>query len=354
MFKHLQHIIVSVMLLFSITQTMAQIAMPDTVCVGTNRIYQVNNATVASTYTWKIDGVTQTTIKNAISITWNTAGTFLLAVQEHPAIGCDGDLRSGLVTVYKLPVANAGADISSCLGKNIQLNGSGGAIYKWSPATYLSNTNIANPVVISPPAGNLVYLLTVKAAGGCTSLKNDTIIVKITPAVKIFAGNDSSVAINQPIQLNATDTANFGFNTFTWSPVFGLNNPFIQNPVAIVNRDITYIVTARTANGCEAKDDIKIQVFDGPEIYVPNTFTPNGDGLNDVMRPILIGIKELKYFTIFNRYGQLVFTTSRQGEGWNGIFKDDRQNSGAFTWIAEAIDFKGRTITRKGILILIR
>ena len=68
MFKRLQHIIVSVMLLFSITQTMAQIAMPDTVCAGTNRIYRVNNAAVPSTYTWKIDGVTQTTITNSIML----------------------------------------------------------------------------------------------------------------------------------------------------------------------------------------------------------------------------------------------------------------------------------------------
>jgi hypothetical protein len=62
----------------------------------------------------------------------------------------------------------------------------------------------------------------------------------------------------------------------------------------------------------------------------------------------------LKYLTLFNRYGQEVFTTTKQGQGCNGIYKGDKQNAGAFTWMAEAIDYKGRTISKKGIVILIR
>jgi gliding motility-associated-like protein len=114
------------------------------------------------------------------------------------------------------------------------------------------------------------------------------------------------------------------------------------------------MVTATTAQGCIATDDIKVKVFVLAEIFVPNAFTPNGDGLNDVIRPVLAGIRELKYFSVFNRYGQMVFSTTKLGEGWNGIFKGDRQNAGGFTWMAEAIDFKGNTIQRKGVVILIR
>ena len=94
MIKRLQHIIVLVMLLLGFTKAVSQIAMPDTVCVGTTRFYHVNDPTITSAYTWKINGVTQTETKNEISITWNTGGVFLLTVQEHSLSGCDADIKS--------------------------------------------------------------------------------------------------------------------------------------------------------------------------------------------------------------------------------------------------------------------
>ncbi len=333
---------------------MAQIAMPDTVCVGTTRLYQVNDAVVPSTYTWKIDGVLQTSTSHAISITWSLPGSFLLTVQEHPENGCDGDTRSGLVYVNPLPIANAGPDISICFGKNIQFNGSGATNYQWSPPNYLSNTNIAHPFVISPPVGIFTYSLMVTNANGCRSLKPDSVVLTVLPAINIFAGRDTSVAINQPTQLNAIDIANAGFINYSWSPSFGLSNTQIKNPVAILNRDIIYTVTATTTEGCTAKDDIAIKVFDGPEIYVPNAFTPNNDGLNDIIRPVLIGIKELKYFILYNRYGQEVYRTSIQGAGWDGRIKGVMQNTGNYVWAAEAIDYKGRIITGNGFVVLIK
>src|SRR5450759_245698 len=100
MFKRLQHIIVSVLLLISSTQAFAQLAMPDTVCVGATKIYTVNPLNPpGSTYTWQLDGATQPATTNQISITWNTQGTFTLTGQEHGAGGCDGNIQSGLVVV---------------------------------------------------------------------------------------------------------------------------------------------------------------------------------------------------------------------------------------------------------------
>src|SRR5688500_2512389 len=100
MFKRLRHIIISVMLLFGVLGASAQMAMPDHVCIGTTKKYSVNNPSVPSTYTWKIDGVTQSTTTNEITITWNTVGQFLITVQERSADDCEGDLQSGIVYVY--------------------------------------------------------------------------------------------------------------------------------------------------------------------------------------------------------------------------------------------------------------
>ncbi|MBL7747046.1 MAG: gliding motility-associated C-terminal domain-containing protein, partial [Chitinophagaceae bacterium] len=95
-------------------------------------------------------------------------------------------------------------------------------------------------------------------------------------------------------------------------------------------------------------------VYKGPEIYVPSGFTPDGNGLNDMLRPIPVGIKEFRFFRLFNRWGQLVFTTPDPRRGWDGRINGVPQPSGTFIWMAEAIDYKGNLITRKGTVTIIR
>jgi gliding motility-associated-like protein len=354
MFKRIQHIIVLMMPLLSVMQVKAQIAMPDTVCVGTNRIYKVNDATVPSIYIWKIDGQIQTSTRNEISINWNSPGTFKLTVQEHTINGCVGDIRSGLVYVTPPITANAGPDSTICFGTTIRLNGSGGTKYQWSPSDYLSNATIANPVAGISVAGTYQYVLSVSGNIKCSSAASDTVFITMLPKPVIFAGNDTAITINQPLQLNAIDVTNSGFNSYRWTPSLGLNNGSIKNPVAVLNTSITYTIAAQTANGCSAKDEIAVTVFLAPEIYVPTAFSPNNDGLNDILKPILAGIKTLKSFSVYNRYGQLVYQTSQPGRGWNGSIKGKMQNTGAFVWIAEAEDYKGNILIRKGTAMLVK
>jgi gliding motility-associated-like protein len=136
----------------------------------------------------------------------------------------------------------------------------------------------------------------------------------------------------------------------------GLNNALIKDPVAILSLPgiKTYTVTARTAQGCEAKDNIAIKVYQSAEIFVPNAFTPDNNGINDLFRPILSGIKQLTYFSVYNRFGQMVYSTSTPGAGWNGMIKGVMQNTGVYVWIAEAVDYKGNILKRKGTVVLIK
>jgi gliding motility-associated-like protein len=85
-------------------------------------------------------------------------------------------------------------------------------------------------------------------------------------------------------------------------------------------------------------------VYEGPEIYVPNAFTPEGDGLNDVLIPVVIGMKAFNYFSVFNRYGQLLYSTANVSKGWDGNFKGTRQPPGTYVWMAEAVDYRGNLI----------
>lgn len=353
MFKRIAHIIVIVMLLSGITPVTAQVAMPDTVCVGTTRVYRVNTPATPSTYTWKVDGIVQSSVSNQLNITWTTPGIFLLTVQEHSTTGCDGDIRSGLVYVNAPPVPHAGADTILCFGTTARLAGSGGLLYQWSPSIYLSNPGIANPVLSIPVPGTYQYILDV-SSNGCKSVVSDTVLITMLSPAKVFAGNDTAIAVNQLLQLNAIDITNSGFNSYTWSPAFSLTNSLIKNPVASPDRTITYIVTARNSFGCIAKDDITVKVFQKADLYVPTGFTPNGDGLNDFAVVIPAGIRELKYFSIFNRWGELVFTTKDASKGWNGTFRGQQQDGNVFVWTAEAIDYNGNIIRKKGTVTLIR
>jgi gliding motility-associated-like protein len=263
---------------------------------------------------------------------------------------------SSSVTLFvnPAPVANAGRDTAICFGADVQLNGSGGVAYLWSPAAYLSATNIANPFVVKPNAGSITYRVLVTDINGCVSLKDDAVTINISQPAKLFVGNDTVIAINQPLPLHAIDVNNTGFLNYAWSPAYGLSNPFAKDPVAILNRDIQYTVVAQNAFGCTGTDDIKIKVYKGPEIYVPNIFTPDGDGLNDVLKPIIIGMKAFHYFRVFNRYGQMIFATANASNGWDGYFKASKQPFATYIWMAEAVDYLGNTIQRKGTVILLR
>jgi len=94
--------------------------------------------------------------------------------------------------------------------------------------------------------------------------------------------------------------------------------------------------------------------FAAINIYVPKVFTPNGDGTNDVLKPILVGIQTFHYFSVYNRWGNLVFTTQDPNQGWDGTFKGVPQPVETYLWIAEGIDVEGRKIVQKGMTSLVK
>ncbi|HEX7904814.1 MAG TPA: gliding motility-associated C-terminal domain-containing protein [Chitinophagaceae bacterium] len=279
------------------------------------------------------------------------AGTYY--IKGTPATGCPA-IKPVVVPSFPVPVAAAGLDVDICFGKNGQLNASGGIAYSWSPTTYLDNPGIANPTVINPPPGTHVYHVTITDHNGCRSLIDQqvSIIVATPPIIGIV--RDTIVAVNQPLQLNATDVNNSGFINYVWTPTTGLNDPFISNPVAVLDRDIQYVIKATTINNCEAYTTVNVKVYKGPEIYVPTAFTPGSDGRNDMLKAIAVGMKEFHYFSIYNRWGQMVFTTKDLRIGWDGKLNGVMQGPDVFAWLAEAVDYKGNIIKRKGTVTLIR
>jgi gliding motility-associated-like protein len=152
---------------------------------------------------------------------------------------------------------------------------------------------------------------------------------------------------------------------FNWTPPTGLDNPSIANPMVTAgtlgnyvqgttSNEILYQVIGSTIAGCIGEGYVKVRVYKGPDLYVPTGFTPNGDGRNDRFIPFPVGIKSLTYFRVYNRWGQMMYSTSRLHDGWDGIFSGTAQPSGTYVWMAEAITEQGKTITKKGTITLIR
>lgn len=256
------------------------------------------------------------------------------------------------VTVIPAPVATAGPSDTTCAGKTVQLLGSGGVQYQWSPGTYLSDSTVANPTV-DTVASTITYNLAVKDANGCWSLDSAaTTVVVLTP--KVFAGNDTAVVVGQPLQLSAVDVSNSGFTSYVWSPPLGLSNPDIANPTTVITGDVTYTVLATTAMGCSAMDTIVIGAATTEAIIVPNAFTPNNDGHNDILRVIGYGIQSLKYFRVYDRWGRLVFVSSVENFGWDGTVGGQPAPAGTYVWSAAGVDFHGRPMEGRGTVVLVR
>lgn len=317
-----------------------------TICEGKSTT--LSAVTTGTSVVWSpATGLSSTTILNPVANPTITTKYYIKST-----LGICDKTDSVTVFVNPAPIADAGKDSTICFGGSLQLHGSGGISYTWSPSTYLDNPNISDPVSVKP--ATILYHLSVIDANGCNSLADDDVTITVSVPAKLFAGRDTAVAINQPLQLHATDINGIGFIKYHWIPERDLNDPYNQNPVATLSDATTmFIVTATTANSCEGVDTIIVKTFKGPEIYVASAFTPNDDGQNDILKAFPVGMSQFRYFRIYNRYGEMVFSTSNENIGWDGKYKGAPQGMGTYVWIASAIDFHGNVINRKGTTIII-
>lgn len=166
-----------------------------------------------------------------------------------------------------------------------------------------------------------------------------------------YAGDDTVVAKNQPVYLNAMGGANV---TYNWSPALGLSNPHVENPVSTLDKDIEYTLYSITDKGCEKTTNIFIKRYVGAEIYIPNAFTPNADGNNDQLKVFPVGFKSFDFVAIYNRYGQQVFLSKDWTKGWDGTLHGFKQDAGNYVVVAKMIDYNGNVIVRKSSMVLIR
>lgn len=256
-------------------------------------------------------------------------------------------------------------DTTICFGTAVNLNASilYGSSYSWSNPSLIYNGGSGivsgypfNINAKAAPSKKTDYILSITNSG-CPNILYDTIHVNVRASLSVNAGKDTTVLIDQPLQLNAmvSDTRSVSFQ---WTPETALNNISISNPITSLNGsldNIKYTVTIMDSIGCSASDNLLISLNrNGPDIFMPTGFTPNADGKNDLLKPTVIGITNLFYFAVYNRWGQQVFYTQEIGKGWDGNFNGAPQAAGAYIFVTEGTDYLGHKISKKGTAVLIR
>jgi gliding motility-associated-like protein len=250
---------------------------------------------------------------------------------------------SVLVVVNPRPVLQVSPPIAViCEGQSIQLQGSGASDYQWQPAAGLSSPTISNPV--ASPADKTEYQLIAINEFQC---RDTTVVtVNVMEAPRAFAGEDKWIIEGSADQLNGEATGQD--ISFTWLPDVFINDVNSLNPMVNPPRDTNYILKVASVCG-EATDTAHVFVY--KDVYVPNAFSPNNDGLNDTWRiPALTAYPEHEV-TVFNRYGEIVFHNKNSTTVWDGSYKGKDAPVGVYVYKI-LIPSKQRLL--KGTLTLIR
>jgi gliding motility-associated-like protein len=142
--------------------------------------------------------------------------------------------------------------------------------------------------------------------------------------------------------------------SYLWTPSAVLNNPFTQSPLATINRDTRFTVLVTDIVGCKDTASVLLRVYQGIRYFVPNAFSPNGDGLNEIFRPIAVGVVSTEWFRVYNRYGQVMYESSNIQNGWDGTYKGQRQPIGNYIWSIKGKGRDGKVIEMKGNVVLVR
>lgn len=267
-------------------------------------------------------------------------------VTTNASLGCPSS-DTVVVTVKQPITITTGNGARICQGESYQLAAyTDGLTYEWSPSNHLDNPYV--PFPYATPLVSTTY--TVTTTDNICFTVSDTVVLNVNPPPAFALSDDALIVAGTGQQLFAE-----GNGTFTWTPAAGLSCSDCPSPFANPTQPTTYTVTLEDSAGCRKDAEVVIDFLCSKNgIYVPNTFTPNGDGKNDVFRIRGYGMKELKSFRIFTRWGELVFETNDIEQGWDGTFKGQRMSPAVFVYTIEGVCTNDQVVRTNGNVKLLR
>jgi len=249
------------------------------------------------------------------------------------------------VNVIITPTPNTTATSNlPCVGQYIQLFASGGNTYYWVGPNNFSS-NIQNPIITNVLISDSgLYNVTVY---NYHCFDTASVYVTVYPTPNTDAGQNETITIGDNIMLNGS-----GVGAYNWYPPDNINDPSSQNPLAYPLVTTNYILTVTNQYGCTATDNVLITVLMG-DIYIPNCFSPNNDGLNDIFHIYSTSIAEIELY-IFNRWGEIIFRTNNMILGWDGTYKGFHVPDGVYTYYLEAVLLNNEVLKKIGHITIFR
>ncbi len=323
-----------------------------TLCRGNSTVLNTNGTGVVQ-YNWTpLQGLSCTTCASPIAAPLVTTPYVVTGAN---VFGCT-DADTVVVTVIQPFELNVNTSDTICIGESTNLLASGASSYNWSPAIGLSNTTISNP--IASPMVTTNYRVVGYDGYNCFT---DTSFVMVTVGQYPLVSLGPDVILNTGTIWPITATIQNGpIATWWWSPPIELSCTTCPQPLAVIKKDISYSVHVTNIYGCSASDTINIKALcQSSQVYIPNAFTPDGDGINDILMVRGNGIVMVKSFRIFNRWGEVVFEkanfpTNNPAYGWTGAIRGTIGGPDVFVYTAEVICENGSMFTYKGNVSIIK
>lgn len=314
-----------------------------------------NWSTGGSNYNWDFGDTNRTDDTSTAfspTYTYPDSGVYRVTLHVNKGSTCS-DSISRFVKVYPKLLSSFTAPNRICPGAKIDFINTSTSTY---PITqYLWNFDDNNNLSsLKEPSHQFMFgglynvgLICINSKGCVDTFFKKIVVDPLRPNV----GSDTTIVVGEKIQFNGQD-----IGRYSWYPSQYLSDTGIRNPIGTYPNSgaFHYYIKVVTEAGCISYDTVLVNVINTGHALVPNAFTPNGDGRNDVVRPLMVGFKEISTFKIFNRYGELVFSTNTIGDGWDGTYKGQTAEMGVFYWLLEAIDIKGNKVLEKGDVTLIR
>ncbi|WP_171606292.1 gliding motility-associated C-terminal domain-containing protein [Limnovirga soli] len=295
-------------------------------CYGdTLKLYVTGDNT--STFTWTGPNNFSSAVQNPVINGLIAANNGNYIVKVKTSAGCT-NTDTLLVDVDGSPTVDAGNSSAICEGNSVTLNGVGsGSSFLWSPAETLSNALIATPV--ATPADTTIYTLTV-SNGQCSS--KDTVIINVWKKPIANAGTDKYMIEGTSVTLNGSVTVANG--TYNWEPEYNITESASLTPVVAPAFDTTYTFFVSSSNGCgTTSDQVRVKVY--KKISIPNTFSPNNDGINDTWSILQLNTYTSASISVFNRWGQIVFRSTGYTNAWDGRYNGKLLPVGTYYYIID-------------------
>ncbi len=327
---------------------------PTTVCPNTTITIQGETAPGCD-FSW--DPVAYNNGSLTITPNMLTTRIFTLKVtQPNAPATCPPAYRSYLATVEQIPIIQMPTDTTICLADSVPIPvmvSPDSLIYnyKWTPATGLRADNIGTNFFYAPPGLYNYTLRVTTPVAGCYSEKNLN-LTAVLPEKFTSVLPQSGSTYNYDETIDFRVAGNFIF--YTWEPSHLFVDPFLQNNSVKAHENTTYKVIGTDKYGCKDTASIDINVIYPHKPIMPNAFTPNGDGRNDVFTIPGNQFIKLTKFQVFNRWGQEMFSTIDPKKGWDGTFKGQPSPQGVYMYIVVAELPNKEIVTYKGDVTLIR